>query len=132
MWLPNDGSDAPKIPSGKGKRTCFVYFTIYTYLHQLFAMFSGRLQHLSEFKFKFPASTTHQLPLLKYKPQSTFTSFYMKDVPTKDARFARSAILETAKSLKRKTSYLNQPLSFEIQFVLYTFSMPYMDKVTNL
>ena len=20
MWLPNDGSDAPKIPSGKGKR----------------------------------------------------------------------------------------------------------------
>ena len=27
-----------------------VYFTIYTYLHQLFAMFSGRLQHLPELK----------------------------------------------------------------------------------
>ena len=25
-----------------------VYFTIYTYMHQLFAMFSGRLQHLPE------------------------------------------------------------------------------------
>ena len=23
MWLPNDGSDAPKIPSGKGKRLIF-------------------------------------------------------------------------------------------------------------
>jgi hypothetical protein len=26
MWLPNDGSDAPKIPSGKGKR--LIVFTI--------------------------------------------------------------------------------------------------------
>ena len=42
-----------------------VYFTIYTYLHQIFAMFSGRLQHLPEFKFKFPTSTTHRLPPLK-------------------------------------------------------------------
>jgi hypothetical protein len=49
-----------------------VYFTIYTYLHQLFAMFSGRLQHLPEFKF--PASTTHQLPPLKYKPRFQFFS----------------------------------------------------------
>jgi hypothetical protein len=47
----------------------YVYFTIYTYLHQLFAMFSCRLQHLPEFKFKFPASTTHRLPPLKYKPR---------------------------------------------------------------
>jgi hypothetical protein len=47
-----------------------VYFTIYTYLHQLFAMFSGRLQHLPEFKF--PASTTHRLPPLKYKPRFQF------------------------------------------------------------
>ena len=29
--------------------------------------------------------------------ESTFTSFYMKDMPTKDTIFARSAILETAK-----------------------------------
>ena len=49
-----------------------VYFTIYTYLHQLFAMFSGRLQHLPEFKF--PASTTHRLPPLKYKPRFQFFS----------------------------------------------------------
>jgi hypothetical protein len=49
-----------------------VYFTIYTYLHQLFAMFSGRLQHLPEFKFKFPTSTTHRLPPLKYKPRFQF------------------------------------------------------------
>jgi hypothetical protein len=32
-----------------------VYFTIYTYLHQLFAMFSGRLQHLPEKKQKIDA-----------------------------------------------------------------------------
>jgi hypothetical protein len=25
MWLPNDGSDAPKIPSGKGKRLIVLY-----------------------------------------------------------------------------------------------------------
>jgi hypothetical protein len=25
MWLPNDGSDAPKIPSGKGKRLIVVH-----------------------------------------------------------------------------------------------------------
>ena len=25
MWLPNDGSDAPKIPSGKGKRLIFLH-----------------------------------------------------------------------------------------------------------
>ena len=50
----------------------YVYFTIYTYLHQLFAMFSGRLQHLPEFKF--PASTTHRLPPLKYKPRFQFFS----------------------------------------------------------
>jgi hypothetical protein len=49
-----------------------VYFTIYTYLHQLFAMLSGRLQHLPEFKF--PASTTHRLPPLKYKPRCQFFS----------------------------------------------------------
>jgi hypothetical protein len=49
-----------------------VYFTIYTYLHQLFAMFSGRLQHLPEFKF--PTSTTHRLPPLKYKPRFQFFS----------------------------------------------------------
>jgi hypothetical protein len=35
-------------------------------------MFSGRLQHLPEFKFKFPASTTHRLPPLKYKPRFQF------------------------------------------------------------
>jgi hypothetical protein len=49
--------------------TYHIYFTIYTYLHQLFAMFSGRLQHSPEFKFKCPASTTHRLPPLKYKPR---------------------------------------------------------------
>jgi hypothetical protein len=53
----------------------YVYFTIYTYLHQLFTMFSGRLQHLPEFKFKFPASTTHQLPPLKYKPRFQLVFF---------------------------------------------------------
>jgi hypothetical protein len=40
--------------------------------HQLFALFSGRLQHLPEFKF--PASTTHRLPPLKYKPRFQFFS----------------------------------------------------------
>jgi hypothetical protein len=25
MWLPNDGSDAPKIPSGKGKRLIILH-----------------------------------------------------------------------------------------------------------
>jgi hypothetical protein len=35
-------------------------------------MFSGRLQHLPEFKF--PASTTHRLPPLKYKPRFQFFS----------------------------------------------------------
>jgi hypothetical protein len=54
---------------GLRSRMFYVYYTIYTYLHQLFAMFSGRLQHLPEFKFKFPASTTHRLPLLKYTPR---------------------------------------------------------------
>jgi hypothetical protein len=37
-------------------------------------MFSGRLQHLPEFKSKFPASTTHRLPPLKYKPRFQFFS----------------------------------------------------------
>ena len=32
-----------------------------------------------------------------WKSENTFTSFYMKDVPIEDSRFARCAILETAK-----------------------------------
>ena len=48
------------------------------------------------------ASITEIIRAAHWASESTFTSFYMKDVPTKDARFARSAILETAKSLKRK------------------------------
>lgn len=46
-----------------------VYFTVYTYLHKLVAVFSGRLQLLPEFNFKFPASITHRLSPLKYKPR---------------------------------------------------------------
>jgi integrase len=43
------------------------------------------------------ASITEIIRAAHWASESTFTSFYMKDVPTKDTRFARSAILETAK-----------------------------------
>ena len=43
------------------------------------------------------ASITEIIRAAHWASESTFTSFYMKDVPTKGARFARSAILETAK-----------------------------------
>lgn len=37
-----------------------------------------------------------------WKTENTFTSYYMKDVPKEDTRFARCAILETAKAPVRK------------------------------
>ena len=43
------------------------------------------------------ASVMEILKAAHWASDNTFTSFYMKDVPTKEARFARSAILETAK-----------------------------------
>ena len=43
------------------------------------------------------ASITEIIRAAHWASESTFISFYMKDVPTKGARFARSAILETAK-----------------------------------
>ena len=43
------------------------------------------------------ASITEIIRAAHWASESTFTSFYMKDVPTKGARYARSAILETAK-----------------------------------
>ena len=33
--------------------------------------------------------------------ESTFTSFYMRDVPQDDVRFARSSVLETARWAKK-------------------------------
>ena len=49
------------------KGEMFISLSILTCINFL-QMFSGRLQHLPEFKFKFSASTTHRLPPLKYKP----------------------------------------------------------------
>ena len=43
------------------------------------------------------ATVTEFINVTHWSSENTFTSFYMKDVPTYDARFARSAILETAK-----------------------------------
>jgi hypothetical protein len=42
-------------------------------------------------------SITEIIRAAHWASESTFTSFYMKDAPTKGARFARSAILETTK-----------------------------------
>ena len=36
-----------------------------------------------------------------WKSDNTFTSFYRKDVPQEDSRFARCAILETANKAKK-------------------------------
>jgi hypothetical protein len=47
------------------------------------------------------ASITEIIRVAHWASGSTFTLFYMKDVLTKDTRFARSAILETAISFRR-------------------------------
>ena len=43
------------------------------------------------------ASVTEIIRAAHWASDNTFTTFYMKDVPTKETRFARSAILDTAR-----------------------------------
>ena len=43
------------------------------------------------------ASVNDIIKAAHWSSENTFTSFYMKDVPTDEIRFARSAILETAR-----------------------------------
>ena len=47
------------------------------------------------------ASVSEIMKAAHWASENTFTSFYMKDVPTDDARFAKKAILDTARCSKK-------------------------------
>ena len=46
------------------------------------------------------ASISKIMKAAHWASENTFTSFYMKDLPTDEARFARKAILDTARCCK--------------------------------